>query len=954
MRKLLFLIFCLFSGGLAAQAVDSVAIRQADSLFQASRALIGKKDFDHALELIKQAETVVLEKLGPESVTYGACCYQRSRIFLLSGNIDEGFRWLSQAKAIQEKTIGKLHIDYAKTLYQFGYGYMQLGQYEKAVNYAFEAKFIIEKTEGKTSSWYRGNLNNLAVCYTILGKVEEGEMLFLEARDINGQVGGKESEEYATITSNISHFYLRMGNYKKALEFAQEATELSRKLTGENDPIYANSLKNLASAYGRLGEFQKAEQIYLQASSIYEKALGKDDELFVEILHDLATLYSVTNQYEKSVEFFTEALAKKEKIYGKDNWNYSNTANNFGVLYIEMGAFEKAEPLLLNSLETTENLFGPDNAENLFTLINLAVLYNNQGKYAKSEALHLRTSDIFRKMMANALHHLSEKETRDYLDKFSYFQDCALSTAQVSSPAQPSASSLAANCYDNTLYSKGFLLSAAVRARNLLANDTTNAEQVILLKSVQRRLGDAYSEPTEYRDSAMIVGLETQANDLEKGLARSIAGYADATRNVRWQDVQQHLKPGEAAVEFVRFDYYGRSAQHSTDSIFYAALVLQAGAAQPVFIPLFEIAQLNAALQFEGKPRPAVYNDLYAAGKKGDQLYNLIWKPVAAVLPENTTVYCSATGKLYRLNLGAIPTPDGKTMAEKYRLNIVGSTRQLVAEPTSTQPADNTAQLYGGIQYDATDITTANILYRDADAAPRGFDMVEIDSTLRAENWNYLRWTEVEIKEAAKIMNAKGIATTLKKGADATEESFKNMGKNALSPRILHVSTHGFFFPDPKNNVKLAAGEANAFKMSDQPMIRSGLVLAGANYAWKTGRPSEPDKEDGILTAYEISQMNLSNTELAVLSACETGLGDLYSNEGVYGLQRAFKIAGVRYLIMSLWQVPDLQTQVFMSTFYKHWLEGQMPIPDAFRATQSDMHAKYSDAFVWAGFVLVE
>lgn len=953
MRKLLFLFFCFASCSLAAQAVDSIAIRQVDSLLLASRALSNKKDFVHAIELNQQAETIALEKLGPESASYGACCFHHGRICMLSRNVDEGFRWLNQARGIQEKVFGRMHMEYAKTLYMIGYGYMDLSQYEKAVNFALETKLIIEKTDGKTNSLYRGNLNNLAICNTILGRMEEAESMFLEAREINGQVGGKESEEYATITTNVSHFYLRMGNYKKALQYAQEATDLSLKLKGENDPIYANSLKNLASAYGRFNDFQKSEQIYLQALSIYEKAFGKEDWQYVEVLHDLATLYSKTNQLEKSVAYFSEALAKKEKIYGKDNWSYSFTANNFGVLYIEMGEFEKAEPLLLNSLETTENLFGPDNAENLYTLINLAVLYNNQGKYEQSEALHVRMSDIFRKLMANALHHLSEKETRDYLDKFSYYQDCALSMAQVSCPAQPTASSLAAVCFDNVLYSKGFLLSASVRARNLLGADQANADQVILLKSIQRRLGDAYSEPTAERDSASIASLETQANDLEKGLARNIAGYADARRNVRWQDVQQHLKPGEVAIEFVRFAYYGRSAQHSTDSIFYAALVLQAGTAQPVFIPLFEIEQLNAVLKFEGKPRPSFYNDLYAAGNKGDQLYNLIWKRIATYLPENATVYCAATGKLYRLDLGAIPTPDGKTIAEKYRLTVVGSTRQLVAEPAAAQTANNTAQLYGGIQYGLADLATSVDATDEAAGTVRASNFAENDSTLRAETWNYLRWTEVEINEAAKIMNGKGVAATLNKGADATEESFKKMGSGAASPHILHVATHGFFFPDPKLTEKQAV-EDKAFKVSDQPMIRSGLVLAGANYAWKTGRPASPGKEDGILTAYEISQMNLSNTELAVLSACETGLGDLYGNEGVYGLQRAFKIAGVHYLIMSLWQVPDLQTQVFMSTFYKHWLEGKMPVPDAFRATQSDMRAKYGDAFVWAGFVLVE
>ncbi|MCK6695632.1 MAG: CHAT domain-containing protein [Thermoanaerobaculia bacterium] len=137
-------------------------------------------------------------------------------------------------------------------------------------------------------------------------------------------------------------------------------------------------------------------------------------------------------------------------------------------------------------------------------------------------------------------------------------------------------------------------------------------------------------------------------------------------------------------------------------------------------------------------------------------------------------------------------------------------------------------------------------------------------------------------------------------------------------------------------------------------MIRSGLLLAGANHAWKTGRPLRPGMEDGILTAYEISQMNLRNTELVVLSACETGLGQIEGNEGVYGLQRAFKIAGAKYLLMSLWKVPDGPTQELMQAFYEQWLDQGKSIPDAFRAAQAQLRAKYPNPLFWAGFVLVE
>jgi hypothetical protein len=315
---------------------------------------------------------------------------------------------------------------------------------------------------------------------------------------------------------------------------------------------------------------------------------------------------------------------------------------------------------------------------------------------------------------------------------------------------------------------------------------------------------------------------------------------------------------------------------------------------------------------------------------------------------------------------------------------------QLVVPASFTAQAESgEVLLWGGIQYDmdSTAINAANAKLKTDLARTRGdlgFEKTDSTSRLACEStdgcrggsWEYLPWTEKEINAIAPILTAAGLKPTSRKGFSATEDVFKTIGSNAnvgrvsnpsdvsnpsniknRSPRILHIATHGYFFPDPKtaeNGRKMLNEVEPVFKISDHPMIRSGLLLAGANQAWKTGKPLRPDLEDGILTAYEISQMDLSNTELVVLSACETGLGDIQGNEGVYGLQRAFKIAGAKYLIMSLWQVPDFQTQELMTAFYQKWLAEKLSLPDAFRAAQQMMREKYEHPYFWAGFVLVE
>ena len=352
-----------------------------------------------------------------------------------------------------------------------------------------------------------------------------------------------------------------------------------------------------------------------------------------------------------------------------------------------------------------------------------------------------------------------------------------------------------------------------------------------------------------------------------------------------------------------------------------------------------------------------------AIGAPKKSLYEILWQPLEKELSGIKTIYFSPTGLLHRINLDAIPVSETETLADRYNLIALNSTRQLVI-PTQVKISNNDAVLFGGIQFEQDSILQINEPLL-ASRSRGELTFKSMDSTLRGGTWNYLAGTEREVNSIEKIMQTSGVKVSLKKGYQATEESFKNIGaNNSASPRILHIATHGYFFPDPKSNAKrtgLSGEQESVFKISDHPMLRSGIIMAGGNAAWQ-GKQTLEGREDGILTAYEISQMNLSNTELVVLSACETGLGDIQGNEGVYGLQRAFKIAGAKYLIMSLWQVPDKQTSLLMTTFYKKWLEAEGPdkvgnkmtIPDAFHAAQKELRDNGLDPYNWAGFVLVE
>ncbi|MEZ4961426.1 MAG: CHAT domain-containing protein [Saprospiraceae bacterium] len=567
-------------------------------------------------------------------------------------------------------------------------------------------------------------------------------------------------------------------------------------------------------------------------------------------------------------------------------------------------------------------------------------------------------------MIEKALRHLSEKELNSYLNTFSKYQGQLFSFF-----LQSAKNRTALTSYDNTLFYKGFLLNAANQTKHLALSDSTATEKFNLLKSYSRRLSKEYAKPILERDTTQVTDLEEKANTLEKDLARTVAGYGEAMRQVKWDEVQAALQPDEAAIEFTHFQYWDKKA---TDSILYAALVLRPGWEQPKMVYLCEQRQLDSLLN--NQDATAAVQNLYAlrgvkpVGKnQSPDLYHLLWQPLDSLLDGVKTVHFSPSGSLHRIAFHAIPAPaplaplkggtDMGVLADRYQLNQLFSTRSLVVPSVAPAAATTTATLFGGISYEPVS-TTLDSVAADSTAiayTPLSTSLLNPNRGHRGEGWRYLPGTKQEVERLSQLMEKQHINTVAFSDTTATEERFKSLGVGSPSPTILHIATHGFFFPDPAQRKERIPdfGGNTSIPLSEHPLMRSGLLLAGANQAWKKGKPF-PGREDGILTAYEIAQVNLTGTKLAVLSACETGLGDIQGTEGVMGLQRSLKMAGVEKLIVSLWQIPDKESAVFMERFYTQWLSEGKEIRDAFYETQQWMRKRYKDPFVWAGFVLVE
>ena len=659
--------------------------------------------------------------------------------------------------------------------------------------------------------------------------------------------------------------------------------------------------------------------------------------------------------------FFQRSIALRKKILGIEHPDYASSLNNLANVYLATGNFKKAEPLFIESRTIIEKALGKEHPEYASGINNLAGLYIKIWNYEKAEPLFVEAIDNKKKHINSALHHLSEREMQQYLLNF----ESDLANIASAAHQMPTTSGMSKLCFDNALFFKGFLLNAYNYYNRAESSDSVFAEKYQLLKSYGRRLAVEYSKPIAERKR--VTELEEKSNILEKTLAKMNSSYNESMKQVNWNEVQKKLKSNEAAIEFIHYPFSNKNSIDSSKSsnqtkLMYAALVITPAISQPLFIPLSEEKSIDSLFNRYKDRKSDYVNGLYTLACRGvspneaknRSLFELIWQPLEKELNGVKTIYYSKTGLLHRINLNAIPISESETLADKYQLINLNSTRQMVVT-NRLKKTNQQALLYGGIQYDLDSLK--NNENQKLSKAKDDISFQLIDSKLRGESWDYLAGTEKEVNAIEKIIQQAGIKVALKKGYEATEESIKSIGSdNASSPRILHIATHGYFFPDTKKTEQSSGGNRQdeaIFKMSDHPMLRSGLIMAGGNTAWQ-GQQRLEGREDGILTAYEISFMNLANTELVVLSACETGLGDIQGNEGVYGLQRAFKMAGAKYLIISLWQVPDRQTSILMTLFYKKWLEEKMSIPDTFHTAQKELRDKGLDPYQWAGFVLVE
>lgn len=906
------------------------------------------ENYDTALLLLKESVDIYKEILWTGHPDYALSLSNLAATYKTIGNYKAALPLYLEAKSIRFQASGTQHPDYAVLLNNLALLYIRMGNYEAALPLYKEALAIFREVKGPKDPDCARTLNNLASLFNRMGNNQAALPLYKEALSIYKEVLGNKHPDYATSLSNLALLYTDMGNTESALPLLIEATLIDKDTLGSKHPDYAADLINLANLYSVLGNYDTALSLIKEASLIYKQANGVLHPDYALSLNSLARLYRAMGNYETALPLLVEASSIYKEVVGTKNPDYATSLKNLGLLYKEMGNYEAALPLLVEVKNIRLEVLGANHPEYAFSLEHLAGLYIATGNYKTALPLMEEANKIINHNIQENFTFLTENEKKKYFSKIGNFYEVYLSFLKMDSVTSPG---VYCHAYDNELLLKGLILTsvAGMQEAILESGDTSLTRRYEEMRVLKRQITAEQLKPILKR-RVDLAEIELQSKELEEDLTRRSQTYGEmqSSFKIKWEDVQKRLLENEAAIEFVSFRFYNN--EKLTDSTFYYAIVLRRNDPTPLMAYLCEESQLKKAVPSIG----ATFKDINSIYQR-QALYNLLWHPIDSLLKDINTVYFAPSGLLNSVSLAAISGPVTKTLMEKYKLVQLTSTRMLVLPPEPVSIAD--AVVYGGIIYD-TDAPT--LLVKTEKYHKKETDLLAFNRSNTGCNrsgFRYLPNTEKEARMIASKLENTRIVTTIYSGTDAVEESFVALsGSNA--PSIIHLSTHGFYYRDTmgvKNREKMmssATGESR-FRYSDDPLLRSGLLMAGANLAWK-GLPLPPNMEDGILTAREVSNMNLTNTKLVVLSACQTGQGDVKGNEGVEGLQRGFKMAGARYLMMSLWEVPDKETAEFMETFYETWLGGT-EIQEAFRSTQIAMRDKYkNDPFKWAAFVLVE
>lgn len=942
-------------------------IRLAKSLNDLEWVYSGQQKYPEAEAVLKRLVTIAEKGFGPRHPAVAMSLTGLSVLYLQEGRYAEAKPLDERALSIFEDALGPNDPKVADVLTILATICEEEGNDGAAEPLLRRALSIRENALGPEHLEVARALDELAFLYKKQGKYAKVEPLYQRALRIREAALGPDHPEVGRSLNALAGLYVEEGKYAQAEAFGQRALHVEEKAFGPEHPALASPLSTLVSLYLREGKYAEAEACYQRSLRIEEDALGAEAPGVGASLTGLAVLYVAEGKYAEAEPLLQRALLIQQRAPGSENLLGTAVALDWlANLYRLEGKYGEAVPLYGRALQMEEKILGPESAPVGTLLSDFASLRSSQGLPNQAEEIYERAFSILLQQFDNQFAYMSEQERLGFLATVAYRFPTYFSFVQQFHQQMPE---LAGNVYDLLLWEKGFIAGSvtALRRQVEASGDPEALKLLDQLAAKRTQIAALISQQPKDRGAwrKQIEQLEAEANDLEKQLVARSAAFAQEKKleRVTWQQVRDALKPGEAAVEFARFQFF--DGKKWTDRTYYVALVVTPETKdQPQYVVLGEGKQL------EGAPLGEFQQQVQARGHEtgppaaaqpvepGARAYDLFWKPLEPALVGVRRIYLAPDGVLSQMPLGLIPAPGGKLLMERYDLRLLSSTKDLLRP--SSPPASKTAVLIGDPDF-ALSATgqSAALAKLSAPFKPEGVAAFAPTDRSRDQGSGStlppLPGTAAEVQTVDRLLERHHWQASAYTGDRALEETLKQVH----NPRVLHLATHGFFLPDQQiKTERMGLGMENAQPSGlEDPMLRSGLFFAGADRAL-AGQPTPDGLDDGVLTAYEATGLNLQGTELVVLSACNTGQGEVMNGEGVFGLRRALQEAGAQAVMMTLWSVPDKETQELMTLFYSKWLGG-MEKHEALRQAQLEqrevVRRRYGAdlPYYWGAFVLV-
>ncbi len=874
---------------------------------------------------------VIRKEARRRSLEYAESLTTMAKIYGIFGLYDEARKMLRTSNRLYRRMgVDDLSLK-AQSMDEMATLYIRLGEYAETELILQDLLAAARANSGEGSRQLLSPLNHLGLLYLIKGDYGQSIKLLTEAERIAKKIYGAESIRASENYTLLSEYYVTIGDYEQAEEYMNQVIAIQKKSLRENHIELGRSYISLAliKFYENTKNAELSEKYLNQAKAIMVSNFDNRHPLYAQVLKTIASIYIETDRFEEAFSLLEEANAIWLEKLGERNINSAQVYSLMGDVYTHLKKFEEAKDNYEQAEKIFKKLLSKEHPDYVATESKLGRLFFISGDYKAANKILEGTTESYLNFIRTYFPALSEREKAKFWSKiqadFEFYNSLAVSQKE----DRPE---LIENMYNFRLATKAILLSSSIKMREQILNGDDEE-----LKSLFQSWIDKKSELTsalslseeELAESEVnVTDLKNEINQLEKELSERSGLFADNVEQevYTWKDVRKVLQAGEAAVEIIRYRDY---QEGFSDEIKYAALIVnEKTRKQP------ELVLLDDGQELEDKFL-RYYRNMVIFKRSDRYSYEKFWKPIEQALDNAQVVYLSPDGVYNQINIESIRIEEGRYVIDQNNIRLVSNTKDLILsrqqEPAETNTASSEAILFGNPIFYTSQQTEEKALENQT----RG----------GGEYVSRLPGTEREIAQISEMLQNRDWQVKAYTDQEAIEQVIKTLN----SPRVLHIATHGFFQENPpEGGISTESGLA---LIKQDPLRRSGLLAKGAGDLLAQNTKNY-DAQEGIITAYEAMNLNLDHTDLVVLSACETGLGEVAIGEGVYGLQRSFLVAGAEVLIMSLFKVNDEATQKLMSKFYEKWLSTGNK-RQAFNEAQKEIKEEYADPIYWGAFNMI-